>query len=470
MDKEAATHNSAVLAAHNQNLTACLSTPTASPTQPGSEFRPCSLIAPILAGHPHWPRLFTTLWEGADYPLAPIADTTRMASITAALEYGNHRSACALRNTVVPMLASEIAHGFQLPILLESIRLIPGAVLAPCGIASQETITETGERVPKYRLTHDQSFPFPPCPSFNARILLDRLSRLRYGTALRRFLHMIVASRHQWPTIPLLMAKLDWKTAYQHIHLVGPTAAQSIISTCGLQDDPMGLVALCVTFGGSPGPSVFSELSETVTDLSNALCLDPTWTPGHPASQFDHLIACPPVPPATPAMAQARPLSVPVAVAPRGCLDVFIDDMFSVAPALPESHMGRRPILAALLAIDTIGRPSSKPSVIPREPVLSITKAIAEGTPAERIILLGWVIDSRRLTNALPPDKHFEWRQQLWDISTNPRPLTRTVLETLVGRLGHVASARPVLYQFLGRLRQALALATRLHCTRLSIN
>jgi hypothetical protein len=131
------------------------------------------------------------------------------------------------------MLTQEIAYTFRSRIPIACINELPGAVVAPCG--SQGTITETGNIIPKRRLTHDQSLLFPPCPSFNARVLEEQLTPVRYGFALSRFIHQIVALRLVLSNTPLLLAEFDRESAYQRLHLSASSAVQSIITTIGFK-------------------------------------------------------------------------------------------------------------------------------------------------------------------------------------------------------------------------------------------
>jgi hypothetical protein len=46
---------------------------------------------------------------------------------------------------------------------------------------------------------------------------------------------------------------------------------------------------------------------------------------------------------------------------------------------------------------------------VPRRPIINIPKLIAEGTPAEIQIVLGWLLDTRRLIVALPDENMTAW-------------------------------------------------------------
>jgi hypothetical protein len=76
-----------------------------------------------------------------------------------------------------------------------------------------------------------------------------------------------------------------------------------------------------------------------------------------------------------------------------GASEVFLDDLLSAFPDLSEDHV-ERCSLAPLLALDTVSRPVQADEPLPRDAMLAIEKALAEGTPAESQIVLGWLIDT----------------------------------------------------------------------------
>jgi len=68
-----------------------------------------------------------------------------------------------------------------------------------------------------------------------------------------------------YPAARILLSKFDFKSAYRRVHFRAELALQSCITTKGLGGLDLALVSLRTTFGGSPCPSIFSEISETVT-------------------------------------------------------------------------------------------------------------------------------------------------------------------------------------------------------------
>jgi hypothetical protein len=139
---------------------------------------------------------------------------------------------------------------------------------------------------------------------------------------------------------------------------------------------------------------------------------------------------------------------------PKG--DVFIDDIF-LAFLLRHLERGRK-ILPLVLHL--FGRPLDTHEPLLREDILSLSKFKAEATPSERKIILGWLIDTRRLEIALPENKAAAWAQDILRLAASQTASSKA-LEQLVGRLNHVGYIIPSARHFLGRLRQAQRAATR---------
>jgi hypothetical protein len=171
-------------------------------------------------------------------------------------------------------------------------------------------------------------------------------------------------------------------------------ALQSTLSTKGLSDNPVALSLFRVTFGGRPSPLLFSEVSESITDLANALVCCETWNPGDLLPNHSNHIGEMRLETATIPIAKARELIVNPKINAYGLIDVFIDNIISVFPAISSEHV-RKCSLAALLALDIASRPVHPHETVQRDPMLATEKALAEGTPAELQIILGWKFDTR---------------------------------------------------------------------------
>ena len=115
---------------------------------------------------------------------------------------------------------------------------------------------------------------------------------------------------------------------------------------------------------------------------------------------------------------------------------------------------GTKERLAAVapLTIHTLCRPLDPDEPVPRENPLALNKLLAEGGLSEVKIILGWEINTRTLTIALPLHKHTTWDSEIKNILTFQRCKTKA-LECLIGRLNHAGFIIPSARHFLSRIR-----------------
>ncbi len=444
----AARKNYEILQLYDMDIEAALSAQPFSALTVGSEFRPVPVLEPLLYFHPLWNRVKQWLTFGVQYPLRPIPDEDRTIDLQANDARGNHKSALAHDERITKMLKEEVERGWQLILPREALPMIRGGVLAPLGIVEQDTINEFGEIVPKWRLTHDMSFNVIPTTSrsVNNRVIIEELTPCRYGTALLRHIHYIVHLRLRHPTSRLLQSKCDCKAAYKRLHFDPRMIVQAIVGIGNYI-----LLALRMTFGGAPNPSQWSDVSEMATDLANDLVRDDGWDhhlhkSPHQGIIGDAIVWEPEDIPIAPAEEIA--VKLPHDDSPKA--DCYIDDIFSVF--LEEDVERGSRIVPFVLHL--LGRPIQDKESLTREDLLSMSKFIAEATPAERLKILGWLLDTRRLQIELPEDKYKAWIQTIEDLLQKDR-VTYKELEQLLGRLNHAGFIIPLSRHFLGRLREA---------------
>jgi hypothetical protein len=100
---------------------------------------------------------------------------------------------------------------------------------------------------------------------------------------------------------------------------------------------------------------------------------------------------------------------------------------------------------------------------------LSPEKLLAEGTPEEVQTILGWIVNTRSLSIALPADKFIAWQSDLDELIRKGH-CTHESLHSIVGRLNHSAFIIPLARHFLGRLWALLdAKANKRRRIRLSL-
>jgi hypothetical protein len=191
----------------------------------------------------------------------------------------------------------------------------------------------------------------------------------------------------------------------------------------------MVLVALRLTFGGSANPSQWSDVSKMAFDLANDLVRNPGWDPALHSSPHQHLIA---------GRIELEPESVPFAPASTVRVafpddsspkcDGYIDDAF-MAFLLRDRCRGEA-ILPSVVYL--LGRPVHPLEQNVRDDLLSLSKFLAEATPAEHKMVLGWLIDSRRLLISLPEDKYRSWCREIHAMLAAPTVTTKS-LEVTIG-------------------------------------
>ena len=241
----AAEHNSALIASFDHDLQATFDAYPGTTISPGSEFRPASILRPLLQGHPYWPKIEHDLTFGASYSFkkSHCDDAARVAENEALLQYGNHSSAKKRPKALVKVSQKDTDHGWAFPITFDCARLIKGGRFGPLGVAQHNGITETGDIVVKDRLAHDQTFSTGIAPSLNLAVDDSNDIDLVYGWYIERLMHQIVALRIELPQTRILVCKFDWGAAYRRINGDGLLAANALTTDASGEPSrfPLGL-------------------------------------------------------------------------------------------------------------------------------------------------------------------------------------------------------------------------------------
>ena len=171
------------------------------------------------------------------------------------------------------------------------------------------------------------------------------------------------------------MSKIDYKSAYRRQHFNAKTAVKSltqfIIDNCIflLMDIPL-------TFGGKPCPSEWGCIADPVTNLANNNLTCAEWNPSTTHSPSKNKFPPPtPVPEHIPSASEKETMVKPPAEDYAKC-DVYIDDTAAIGTDIPGNTSSLE--AATPLALHIFGRPISTSEPIPRHPIISISKLIAE--------------------------------------------------------------------------------------------
>jgi len=406
LSASAAGYNAKVLADNNFDLNKIIENQHPSQLSYGSEFRDPSLLEDLLHHHPLWYRLKEILVKGAIFPLDDISASDREQDLVFHSFRGNHKSASKNLEVLRNIIKDDVERGFALPLPITALHFIPGASLAPLGCARQSSVDDLGNRVVKYRMTHDQTFPCPSNLSLNLRVQHDKLPPIRYSFVLMRTIHYILDLRRRHPFTKIYLCKFDIDAAYRRCTLSSAAAYESLTMF-----DNYLLVASRMTFGGSPNPSLWGVISETTTDLCNSLLGNSHWDHDSLYDKSSDKLESPlPLSENIP-FQSAKELAVHLPPNDGGKVDIFIDDSIGVAPDL--GNVPNRVIRAIPLAIRTLARPSSHQDFIPRKDIISLKKLKAEGRLEETKIVLGWLINTRFLLISLPDHKCHAWLRDI---------------------------------------------------------
>ena len=181
-----------------------------------------------------------------------LTEDERVEELNANLAQGNHKLAKSRPKELETKINREVNYGFALPIWASNIPKIPKAMLQACGLVTQLTLSETGERKEKSRLTHDLFYCITSLfVLVNKHLNKENYPNLIYGFCLLRIIHFIVALRLQFPDTPILIIKYNFSDAYWRISHRATSAVQTIIAL-GLK----AYIMLVLSFGGAANPQV----------------------------------------------------------------------------------------------------------------------------------------------------------------------------------------------------------------------
>jgi hypothetical protein len=448
MDQSAAATNWKILQQHNGDLKQALAAQSRSQLGYGSEFRPTEILEPLFQSHCLWPNMKSILDDGAAFPLEPINEDLRKLDLTEALAMGNHKGATKEPQILENLMKEDVFRGYSLPIPLNKVVEIPGAIMAPQNVARQNTIDETGKIVGKDRLTHDQSWTYSSqAPSMNDRVREDELTPVQFGRTMIRVIHYIVNTRRRHPEAKMYMNKFDWKAAYRRAHVSSEMAVQTITQMISA---PIAFIALRLTFGGRACPSRWCDLAEPTIDLANDLLACTSWDPNELHSPIQEKVPIPVSLPDTVPFESALEMIVDLPDETQGKADLYLDDGVTITADIGDNL--HRAAAAIPLAMHIVGRPRSGNEPIPREELLALKKLAAEGGLAEIQIFLGWALNLRQLLVSLPISKFNAWSDVIEGIIACAVTCEH-VMETLIGRLDHMCSVMPMARHFMNRLR-----------------
>jgi hypothetical protein len=109
MTEEAAEKNSMILKKYDFDLEKAINAQKSSLLGYGSEFKPPQTLRRIFKHHPLWERMERLLIEGSKWPLMQISKSNRIADLTDALQFGNHKGVSQKPDLLKKLISDESA-------------------------------------------------------------------------------------------------------------------------------------------------------------------------------------------------------------------------------------------------------------------------------------------------------------------------------------------------------------------------
>ena len=296
--------------------------------------------------------------------------------------------------------------------------------------------------------------------SINGRHDITALLAIQYGFALSRFVQGLAATREMNLTKRILLMKFDADSAFKRLGLSLHSALKTFII-----HKSIALMSTRMTFGGKASSNNWGAVAEILTDLANeALNKGGLKELTERPTNYEKYYAKPErLDPRIPIATMSGLLYKP----PMGenrLVDIYVDDNF--AACLDEErdglHESKRIFNRILNCFDTIFAPALEiqEDRVTRDPAISLRKLEAEGVPREVHKILGWIVNTRLMTMALPADKVIEWVKEVKRTAATLR-IEHKELEKLIGKVTRAAFILPGAMAFIVPLRRLLYPKTR---------
>ena len=239
---------------------------------------------------------------------------------------------------------------------------------------------------------------------------------------------MIVALRLEHPNLIIFIIKYDFDAVYRRLHCHPLHAIKAIIIFGSL-----AYILSRLPFNAAAGPSIYSQFSEKIFELTNDIMQEELWDPSDLNSPYYHDKVHPPERLSDEiTFGKAKPLAVQFPLRECYC-DGYIDD--SIVISWDRKNNVEKGQQGLPLAIDTAMRPRADNETVFREDHIQPIKLKGEGTPTERRVVLGWLICTRELRIYLPQPKAIFWTQTISELLRKDRLVRSKELERLLGKL-----------------------------------
>ena len=388
--------------------------------------------------------------RGCNVPLSSPPWTTTQND--AAIERGPHNSA----HEHLEFLETEFVEMFQrgqwLLVPYKSVRGLKHLRLSPLGCIPQ--------RNRRPRTIVDYSFY-----GMNAETLrLGPQDAMQFGRTLQRILQGIFDADPRFG--PVYLIKVDIADGFYRIWInPADIPKMGVVFPTRPGDEPLVAFPLRLPMGWVDSPPYFCAATETVADLANDRL---NWDP--PPHRLDAVADTPPEPagpaaePATRAPAPfpastpeplLRPRRRRLRRTPLAQFDCYVDDYVGAVQGSSKRRQRLRRVL--FHSLDEVFRPLAPSDPPKRQEPASVKKLLkGDGYWATRHIILGWLIDTVRMTIELPPHRVERLLAILASIAPNQKRIQLSLWHQVLGELRSMLLGLPGAKGLFSVLQEAL--------------
>jgi hypothetical protein len=276
------------------------------------------------------------------------------------------------------------------------------------------------------------------------------MEAMQFGKALERFIWSIV---HADPRFgPVQMIKVDLADGFYRVWIKATDVIKLGVSFPVLNgEEPLIAFPIVLPMGWTNSPPWFSGATETIADVANERIAKWRNPPNH---RLEAYASTPPAPAPCVEIAPTAPLAslpLPILRDPNlrrdragtlASVDIFVDDFISAAQGSPERLSRIRRIL--FNAIDDVFRALDSDDPAARKEPISVKKLLlgdACWTTNKKI--LGWILDTLKMTIALPESRAQRLKELLDDIPRTQQRLSEEKWHTVLGELRSMTLALP---------------------------
>ena len=325
---------------------------------------------------------------------------------------------------------------------------LPGLRLSPPGVVPQR------ERRPRWICDYTFSdVNKDTCP-------IAPLEAMQFGHALDRILrHILLAN----PALgPVHLLKLDISDGFYRVGLRPEDIPKlGVVFPTKPGEDPLVALPLVLPMGWKNSPPIFCAATETAADIANDRLQSLTPAADHPLDALAEEFNTDPTNLATPSSTYALPVptlrdpSLPNPSTRLAYIDVFMDDFLGACQG-DLSH--RRYVRKTLLhAVDTIFRPlDAQDSPLRREPVSLKKLRQGDCSWATTKTVLGWIINTKLMTIALPMHRQERLQEILASIPPTQKRTSVKKWHRILGELRSMTIALPGARNLFSLMQNAL--------------